>query len=220
MILVVCATELELQPLLDRVISNEKKWMSLICGVGVVEASLSLGKFLTTQSTRFDAVLHFGVAGAYLAKQEGKAHLLDICLAEKEVFGDFGICYANRFESLPENLAGKSSYLLDAALLEKCHVMLTKENIQWQQGTFVTVAGVSATEQRGNMLAKQYDALCENMEGAAVAMACGDFDLPLIEIRCISNFVENRDCTRWKLQEACEKAGEITAILLRELMQR
>lgn len=67
------------------------------------------------------------------------------------------------------------------------------------------------------MLRQRYDALCENMEGAAVARICEEYMLPLLEMRAVSNYVEDRDLTRWKLKEACDQAGKAAAMLLKGL---
>jgi len=57
----------------------------------------------------------------------------------------------------------------------------------------------------------------ENMEGGAVARVCEAYNLPLLEMRAISNYVEDRDLGRWKLHEACDEAGRAAAILLKGL---
>lgn len=220
MILVVCATELELLPLLDLLPADDAQWMSFVCGVGVVETTLHLSRFLAEQQNAFTAVLHFGVAGAYLAEAETEVDLLDICMAEQELFGDFGICHRDHFEALPDHLVHRSTYNLDRALLQNCLGVLGEQNIPCRQGGFVTVAGVSATAERGRQLKNQYDALCENMEGAAVARVCEEFSIPLVEMRCISNFVEDRNLSRWKLNDACRRAAWVAAKLLQELIKR
>jgi futalosine hydrolase len=38
-----------------------------------------------------------------------------------------------------------------------------------------------------------------------------------MELRCVSNFVEDRDPTRWRLEEACHKAGDMTALVIKNL---
>ncbi len=220
MILIVCATEFELQPLLEIVPADESRWASLVCGVGVVEATLSLSRMLEQRKGEFNAVLHFGVGGAYIPASDESVKLLDICLAKEELFGDFGICHNDQIESLPEHLVHQSRYPLDAGLRKQCIQLLEKKHIILKQGTFVTVAGVSGTAKRGKMLRHQYDGLCENMEGAAVARVCEEFSLPLLELRCISNYVEDRDLSRWKLQEACRDAAVCTAAFLQELLQK
>jgi futalosine hydrolase len=57
------------------------------------------------------------------------------------------------------------------------------------------------------------------MEGASVARVCSEYSLPLLELRCISNLVEDRDLSRWRLREACEKAAQAAVILIKNLKQ-
>ena len=216
MILVVSATELELQPLLDTVPADNQHWTALVSGVGAVETTLSLTRFLEQRKGEFDTVLHFGIAGAYIPPSGQGAELLDICLAGEEIFGDFGICHTDHIEALSADFVHRKRYPLDTKLLRRCKDMLHRKNISHRQGAFVTVAGCSATLQRGQMLQRQYNALCENMEGAAVARVCDEFSLPLLELRCISNYVEGRDCSSWKIKEACQRAAACTASFLEE----
>ena len=219
MILVVCATEFEMQALTDLVTPEQEEWMSLVTGVGMVETVLHLSRFLEQpeNQNKFQMVLNFGVAGAYICDDKENADLLDICLAETEVFGDFGICHTDKIEPLAEHLVHRTTYKLDANLLNRAEAILLKESLHTMRGNFVTVCGVSATKSRGDILCSQHDGLCENMEGAAVARVCEAFNLPLLEMRSISNFVEDRDLTRWKLIEACTQAGKAAAIILKGL---
>ncbi len=219
MFLVVCATEFELQPLLDALLPDRKEWTTLVTGVGMVETTLCLTRFLEQQGDKIHAVLNVGVAGAYVHDGKEGIGLLEICLAEEEVFGDFGICHPDHIEPLAEHLVYRSRYPLDADLLQKASTILVENGHSPRCGKFVTVCGVSATASRGTMLGSQYGALCENMEGAAVARVCEEYDLPLLEMRTISNFVEERDLTGWKLTEACEQAGKAAALLLKGLIK-
>ncbi len=221
MFLVICATEFELQSLLDCSVCKADEWMSLVTGVGMVETAFNLTRFLEKEKSESEyeihAVLNFGVAGAYLADEEKQADLLQVCLAEKEFFGDMGICYPDRMEPLAEDLLHRFQYVLDSDLLNRAESLLEENGLQVRRGNFVTVCGVSATASRGAMLRQRYDALCENMEGAAVARICEEYMLPLLEMRAVSNYVEDRDLTRWKLKEACDQAGKAAAMLLKGL---
>ncbi len=218
MFLAACATEFEMQPLLNLLRPQEGEWLSLVTGVGTVEATLCLTRFLEQHAEQVSGVLHFGVGGAYVCSQKGQADLLDICLADNEVFGDFGICFQDRIEPLGEQMQYRKRYPLDRGLLDSAGKILEEHGFFYRRGNFVTVCGVSATVERGAMLGKQYNAICENMEGAAVARVCEEYSLPLLELRAISNFVEDRDLDRWKLAEACECAGRATACLLPNLI--
>jgi futalosine hydrolase len=221
MFLVVCATEFELQALLDQDPLIQGEWTSLVTGVGMVETTLKLTRFLEGQGTnrerKVHAVLNFGVGGAYICDGKENVDLLEVCLADEEIFGDLGICYPDRMEPLAVHLLHRTHYNLDSDLLDRAETLLQENDLTVRRGNFVTVCGVSATACRGTMLARQYDGLCENMEGAAVARVCEEFDLPLLEMRTISNFVEERDIGRWKLREACDQAGKAAAILLKGL---
>lgn len=219
MFLVVCATEFELQPFLERVNAKKKAWHSLVTGVGMVETTLKLTAFLERQATDIRAVLNVGVGGAYTHRKNG-AKLLEICLAEQEVFGDFGVCFPDCIEPLDKHLVHRSSYILDQSLLDMAEGRLREYGFRPKRGKFVTVCGVSGSESRGNMLGICHDGFCETMEGAAVARVCEEYSLPLLEIRVVSNYVEDRDVSRWKLSEACDVAGEAAAIVLNDFCER
>lgn len=217
MFLAACATEFEMQPLLDLLNPGDGEWLSLVTGVGIVETTLSLTRYLDQYQGPVSGVLHFGVGGAYVRPDGDGANLLDICLADEELFGDFGICHQERIECLSEQMLYRQRYPLDRVLLEQAGKILQEHGLIYKQGSFVTVCGVSATAARGAMLSQQYNGICENMEGAAMARVCEEFRLPLLELRTISNFVEDRDLGRWRLAEACERAGRIAALLIRDL---
>jgi futalosine hydrolase len=52
------------------------------------------------------------------------------------------------------------------------------------------------------------------MEGAAVAQICRAYDVPFLELRGISNRVEERDLSRWRKKEAAEGAQRAVLALL------
>jgi futalosine hydrolase len=58
------------------------------------------------------------------------------------------------------------------------------------------------------------------MEGAAVAFVCKEFQLPCVEMRCISNVVEDRNLDNWQLQEAIEKVCSVAKIVLDNLISQ
>jgi futalosine hydrolase len=59
-------------------------------------------------------------------------------------------------------------------------------------GISLTVAGVSASAKRADMLAQRYHPVSENMEGFAVALACARQQIPCVELRALSNKVGSR----------------------------
>jgi futalosine hydrolase len=161
-------------------------------------------------------VVNLGVAGGYILDEKGP-QLLDLYLAETETFGDLGICFPDRIEPLPEVLTGTMRFRMDRELLARACRICTEHDIIVKTGNFITVAGVSATQARGEMLRSRFQAHCENMEGASVARVCKEYSLSALELRCISNLVEDRDLNGWRLQEACEKAAWAAAEIIKRI---
>jgi futalosine hydrolase len=154
------------------------------------------------------------VAGAYAGSGAG---LLDLCLAEREVLGDFGVCHAERVEPFEGQLASRSVFPLDSRYLAQAAEILGARELGCKKGVFVTVNGVSATARRGAMLRAAYNGLCENMEGGAVARVCEEFAIPCLEVRCVSNMVEDRNPANWQLAAAVHKCGQAVSLLIDHL---
>lgn len=217
MYLVTAATEFEMQPFL--VLGKSGKFRSLLTGIGPVETAVRVSSWLHQHEEGITGVINFGVAGAYprIGRNNGPG-MLDICLAEREVLGDLGICLQDRLERFTGKTLGvRDTFDADPILLTRARNILRDERLKIYSGTFVTVNCASGTANRGNMLARQFGGMCENMEGAAVARVCSDFDLPWVEIRCISNIVEDRDTNRWKLKEACRRAAQVASLVATRL---
>ncbi|MCW5198985.1 futalosine hydrolase, partial [Desulfobulbus sp. F3] len=187
----------------------------LITGIGPTETAFSLTAALCRRHAgQIRAVLNFGIAGAY---PDSAAGLLDICLAEREVLGDLGLWLPERIERFAERgLAVRDSFTLDADLCQIVMHALRLSGIACTTGTFVTVSCASGTEVRARLLGRQFQALCENMEGAAAARVCEAFGVPFVELRCVSNIAGERDRRKWRLQEASSRAGQAATLLLRE----
>lgn len=213
MILLVAATEMEALPLVGKEAGLPHELF--VAGVGPVETAVRLTRRLCEAREGVSLVLNFGVAGAYAGSGAG---LLDICLAEREVLGDFGICYEDGVESFEGQLAGRSAFPLDPRYLAQAREILERQNCLGKQGVFITVNGISATAKRGDRLHAAHKGLCENMEGGAVARVCAEFGVPCLELRCVSNMVEDRNPANWQLDAAVQKCGQAVFLLVEKLV--
>lgn len=180
MYLVTAATDFEMKPF--EAACRADGVQHLVTGIGPVEAAVRLTSWLGKHPGGVRGVINFGVAGAYLQAEDIRTpQLLDICLAEREVLGDLGVCLDDRIEPLTGSELGvENVFDMDTLLLERTGQSLRANQVPFESGTFVTVSCASGTARRGNMLARQYRALAENMEGAAVARVCREFDLPCL----------------------------------------
>lgn len=213
-ILMTAATDMEMRAFLNAGAGGGQRHIyRLITGIGPVETTLALSDFLHKKSD-IDRVLNFGVAGAYPENNTSlQAGMLDLCLAELEIFADLGIQQKKKVELFRDDLPVRNRFVLDAGLRSAAEKILKAANIPYKQGTFLTVNCASGTYQRGKQLGRQFHGLCENMEGGAVARVCEQFFLPCLEIRCISNMVEDRDKGNWRLRDASAEAGKAAAII-------
>lgn len=213
MFLLVAATALELEPLLAALPAGEP-CLTLLSGVGPVEATWSLTAFLSRRARMPRGVINFGLAGAY--PETGLA-LLDLCLADGEILGDLGVVHENHIAPLAPAFAPPREFGCDQALLAGAARVLAAANLSCHRGRFVTLSGGSGSRGRAEYLRDDCGAICENMEGAALARVCQGFGVPFLELRCVSNFVVDRAEQVWRAEEAALRCGRAAAILVEGL---
>ncbi len=216
--LLVAATQTEMDAYRDIDRSSADEVHQLVSGVGPMESGITMSRFLERHHTKIRTVVNFGIGGAYFSGSKRQLELFDLCLAEREILGDFGVCYGNRVEPFAEEIVpAPSVFELDSTLLATARSALAAETIDIPVGTFVTVNGASGFKVRGDHFATRYGAICENMEGAAVARVCELFDLPLVEVRAISNQVEDRSEEVWPIAEAAARAAWAAMLIIKRL---
>ncbi len=219
MILVTAATDFEMNALLSLGEPEPTLCQYLVTGVGPTRTAQQLTRYLSDPYTEIRGVVNFGVGGAFYQNNNTtvQPQLLDICVADREVFGDLGVCMGERVEYLSEDLVGPVEFDLVNSMFQQAVDFFGNAKTDYHRGTFVTVNSVSGQRVRGDYLQKHWGGLCENMEGGAIAQVCDMFHLEMVEVRCISNMVEDRNPSSWKLAEACEKAAITTKNLLEVL---
>ena len=100
----------------------------LVTGMGPVTTAASLSSYLTLHSSRVEGVVNIGVAGAYV---NSGLSLLDICLAQQEFWGDFGICLQDGIQDFDPGL-----HKNDTPLLFNNNLFIRVENILQAHGFY------------------------------------------------------------------------------------
>ena len=228
-----CAVRLECDELLAALesraeveIGRKPAWTGRLDGRPVVLLPAGMGKTNAAQGatalleTRaLSGILGFGVAGAYAgAGLETGA----VALATSAIYGDEGVQAPGGWLSteeigIPLLERGETRIFneipLDAARVERAHAALERAGVAAAAGPFVTVSACSGTAARGAELARRFGAVCESMEGAAVAHVAALYGAPYLEVRSVSNQVEDRDLSRWRLREAASAAQRAARIV-------
>jgi futalosine hydrolase len=91
--------------------------------------------------------------------------------------------------------------------------------VEVRAGPFLTLSQVTGVRAVGDELYRRSGALCESMEGAAAAHVCALYRLPFLEVRGISNLVEDRDRERWQIAPAVRIAQEAVRRLAPGLLE-
>ncbi|HFQ82213.1 MAG TPA: futalosine hydrolase [Desulfobacterales bacterium] len=212
MLLITTATELEMEPV-RQALADYRGWLPLVTGVGILETAVVLADFLAGgPGTAVIKVINVGVAGAY---PESGLRILDIALAEVEIVADLGVCCGDDIQPLA-GIEVNSHMEMNKAFLEWAGTALRRAAINFKQGPFATVNSVSGTAARGAALRRRCQVICENMEGAATARVCESFGLPCLELRAVSNMVEDRDTSRWRLDEAARRGAKALRAILEQ----
>jgi len=189
----------------------------IVSGIGKVNAAHAATVLQERFSPRL--VILFGVGGAY---PSSRLKVGDIAAAEMEIYGDEGVLTPKGFREtdfigIPLLEMDGKRYFNEFPLLSPRLTSGSIRDPNVRFGTFVTVSTCTGTRGRAEELEKRFGAVCENMEGAAVAHVCAMYGTMLIEIRGISNIVEERDKRKLDFRLASERSQELVIELLKDL---
>ncbi|MBK8556196.1 MAG: futalosine hydrolase [Lewinellaceae bacterium] len=213
-IVLLAATPFEIAPVLQWLDQAPQPGvLPLISGVGATATTWALARHLANDKP--DLVINAGIAGAI----DRQLQLGDVVHVVTERFADLGV----------EEADGRFTDLFDLGLLEPAtppYINGRLENPSAASAQFltrvhgITVNRVHGSEQSIAALHKKYpEAAVESMEGAAVFYACLLSEVPFLEIRSISNYVEPRNREAWNLPFAIEQLNQTLIELLKSLHQ-
>jgi futalosine hydrolase len=200
-----------------------RKIALLHTGIGKTNAASAVTALLET--LRLAAVVVVGSGGAYPGSS---LDIGDLAMATEEVFGDEGVATPDGFRDFADpgfplpcdhGIRLESRFAVDRHLLSTARPFFEQiaaaAGKKLVAGTLVTVSTCSGNEQAGREMFSRTGGLCENMEGAAIAQVCRLYRVPFLELRGISNRVENRDLTGWDLAGAAAIAQHSVSAFLR-----
>jgi len=194
----------------------------LVTGIGAVNTAHALTQYLTAEPAP-SLVIQTGIAGAYVPANVAVGSVL---LADMEIYGDLGVLTPEGWrpmedigipliEASASHDARFNYFPLDAALVDRA--AKAAGTLIARTGQFVTLSQVTGVRTLGDALHARFGALCESMEGAAAAHVCALHDVPFLEVRGVSNLVEDRDRSTWQMTRAAEAAQRVAQRLIENL---
>ncbi|MFH0760472.1 MAG: hypothetical protein V2A67_03085 [Bacteroidota bacterium] len=179
------------EPNLYQLPGADRKMM--IAGIGTVPVLYNLTRHFS--ANRYDHVVHAGIAGSYfLPLQPG-----DVVQVTRDTFADVGIDHGGIFRWIfHEALWAPDEKPFHGGWLETPE----DRSLHLECVSSITVDRITGSPERKAQMIRQFNPQAESMEGAAVVYVCKQDDIPVVQIRAISNYTGIRERYNWKTEEA------------------
>lgn len=227
-LLVVAATFPEIKPLLLSIGHSEIKEFCmktipyhqlsidvLITGVGLMHTAYFMGKVLA--SNTYNLALQFGIAGSF-RKEIALGMTVNVV---EEVVADLGAEDKENFLDVTElRLLPSDQFPYNTGkLLNKT------PDSAYGVSAIKKVKGISVNKVHGYQYSidktiSKYQPDIESMEGAAFFYACLMERVPFLQIRAISNYIEDRNKDLWNIPLAIDNLNKVALKIIHHLTKR
>ncbi len=177
-----------------RELAPAEGWLTLQCGVGPVEAAATTAAAIALH--RPAIILHVGIGGA--------RRLRELSFASLVIGDEARYCDVNPDSKWAPRVVVPSPILLAAAR---------------RALPLAAVLPIGTSGRVGGMADHDADVDVEAMEGFGVLRAARLAGIPAIEVRAISNDIEQLDRTRWHFDAAFAAISAATPLLVAALLE-
>jgi futalosine hydrolase len=182
----------------------------LVTGVGVPATMYRLQNRLCKDD--YDFVIQAGIGGAFSNELEPG----EVVFVKQDAFGDLGTEEKHVFT--PATVSG----LIEAHDFPYADGWLINSNGIPKTSILKSVKGVTVNTVTDDIAKKQqlitaYNPQVETMEGAALHYICLHQGIPFVQLRSISNYVGERNKSKWKIKEAFENLNTELVTLINQL---
>ncbi|MDT3425437.1 futalosine hydrolase [Paenibacillus forsythiae] len=206
-VLIVTAVEAEAEAV-RRGLGGADGFTVIAAGAGPAAAAAGTAAALAAGS--YGCVVSAGIGGGF----PGRAAVGSLVVASELVHADFGAETPEGFRSAAELGFGRTLYPADPGRAARLAAGLAAAGLAVSTGPVLTVSAATGSAGTAAALAARVPgAAAEAMEGCGVAAAAAARNLPVLEIRAISNPVGPRDRDAWRIGEALEALAAAMPIL-------
>ena len=219
-VLIVAATQAEVEPLMtslgmQRSDEEENLFVTrhvsvancsvLITGAGMVPTAFALARHLPHNV--YNVVINLGIAGSF----DRKIPLGKVLEIYEDTFAELGAEDDKQFISIEKLGFGASIFRATSAINH-----FTKKKFI-NKANAITVNTVHGNDDTIGTIIARLNPQLESMEGAAFFYACHKLQVPCIQIRAVSNYVEKRNRGNWDIPLAIKNLNNFALELIREL---
>ncbi len=198
---------------------DQKAYDLLLTGAGVFNAVHALTAYLEHKSPQL--ILQTGIAGIFPLSGFS---IGDVVVATQEHYIHTGVQSDSVNPApLPFDLiqdhpsTRKGIYQFDEKRVDQCYkkmVSAFRDNLNKAgKGDFITVSTITGSKESAANLYASLSPIMEAMEGAASAHIALLYDIPFVEVRSASNFVGERDKSKWDIKMAAEQIPKICSAI-------
>ncbi len=182
--------EIEKNDLKSEIEHSKSEISILITGVGMVATAFALGRHLA--ANQYDLVLNLGITGSF-DRNIALGQVLEIT---KDTFAELGAEDDTDFLSIEQMGFGIGTYQPTTKLANLYNLFNT---FNLPGATAITVNMVHGNEASIKKVTERLHPQLESMEGAAFFYACRQMNVPCLQIRAVSNYVEKRNRDNWQI---------------------
>jgi futalosine hydrolase len=165
-------------------------------GIGLMLSTFHLSEIVKSKP---DLIIQCGLAGTY----QNHLKIGETVIVENEILGDTGAQdHMDQLDLFDMQFMNANEFPFSNSMLKNEYV--THLNTSLKKVTGLTVNLSSGNASTIELRKKKYNADIETMEGAVLHYVCLQKEIPHIQFRAISNFVEPRNKDNWKIKEAIE----------------
>ncbi|WP_158606005.1 futalosine hydrolase [Taibaiella sp. KBW10] len=223
-VLIIAATDFEVQGLRNylstyyqhmgnHVFKKDKYQITLAyTGIGLVATSYHLSKIIAAGQP--DVVVQLGIAGVY---QRNMA-LGTVVQVKHDQIADMG---AIAKDGTFLNISAMGLSEPSAALFTTTPPLYFQKTVATlPKALGLSVNCITGKPEQSSLHPTEgidYDCIIESMEGAAMHYVCAQENIPCLQLRSLSNYVEPRDKSQWQLKLAIDNLNSFALTLLENI---
>lgn len=190
---IVAATKMELSPILNNNLPGE--FRICITGIGSVATTYNLLTFIQQYKPAF--IIQAGIAGCF----DKNIPLSSFFTVERDCFADLGVMEKDNWKDMfdMELVSKNETPFNNGWLVNKTDTTIFENE---KKTTSITVNEITTSTSKNKSWLDKYGATLESLEGAAFHYVCLMQGIPFLQVRTISNYVGERDKTKWETEKA------------------
>jgi futalosine hydrolase len=173
---------------------NNNNFDILITGIGLAATSFFLTN--TLSSKKYDFVLNMGICGSF----KHNISIGSVVSVISQHYGDLGAEDGNQFIPFANIKLSKSENIFNQFSFKNPNSTIAK----LPHVNSISVNKVHGKEESIKQVIEIFNPDIESMEGLAIFFVCIQKEIPFLEIRAVSNYVERRNVSNWNIPLALE----------------